>query len=173
MDLYTFFQDIQNSAPAQFVNTFGATYPVVESIHVLAVALVFGSIFVVDLRLLGLASTNRPFTRVGVDLLRLTWLGFALAVITGVMLFAPNAASIYQNSNFWIKMGLILLAGVNMAILELVTARNVSAWDHEAKPPTAARVAGLLSILFWAAVVVFGRLIGFTTVTDDPFSGLI
>lgn len=170
MDLYSFFLNMQNSGLGQFVNTFGATYPVVESLHVIAVALVFGSIMVVDLRLLGLASVNRPFTRVGIDLLRLTWLGFGLAVITGILLFLPNASSIYQNPNFQIKMVLILLAGVNMAIMELVTAKDVRVWDNDAKPPTGARIAGLLSLLFWLGVVVFGRLIGFTTVTDDPFA---
>lgn len=173
MDIHSFFLNIQNSAIAQFVNTFGATYPFVESLHVIAVALVFGSIMIVDLRLLGIASTNRPFTRVGMDLLRITWVGFALAVVTGVLLFLPNASSIYQNPNFQIKMLLILLAGVNMVIMEMVTARDVRVWDTHAKPPTRARVAGLLSLLFWLGVIVFGRLIGFTAVTDDPFAGLI
>jgi hypothetical protein len=173
MDLYSFFLNIQNSGIAQWVNTFGATYPVVESLHVLAVALVFGSIMVVDLRLLGVASVNRPFTRVGMDLLKLTWLGFALAVVTGILLFLPNASSIYQNPNFQIKMLLILLAGVNMAIMEGVVGRDIATWDTAVKPPTAARICGFLSLTFWAGVIIFGRLIGFTTVTDDPFAGLL
>lgn len=173
MDLHTFFLNIQNSGLAQFVNTFGITYPFVESLHVIAVALVFGSIMVVDLRLLGLASVNRPFTRVGLDLLKLTWVGFALAVFTGILLFLPNASSIYQNPNFQIKMLLILLAGVNMAIMEGVVGRDLAIWDTHAKPPTPARLCGFLSLAFWTGVIVFGRLIGFTTVTDDPFAGLV
>ena len=73
MDFSSFFYALQESALAQWVNTYGATYPVVESLHVIAIALVFGTILIVDLRLLGLASTNRPFTRVAKDLLHLTW----------------------------------------------------------------------------------------------------
>ena len=170
MDFSSFFYALQESALAQWVNTYGATYPIVESLHVIAIALVFGTILIVDLRLLGLASTNRPFTRVAKDLLHLTWGGFALAIVTGVLLFLPNAASIYINVNFQVKMILLVLAGINMFIFELVTARSVGIWDTTLSPPNAARIAGLLSIGFWMTIIVFGRLIGFTSVADDPFA---
>lgn len=169
MDLHVFFTGVQNSPVAVFVNTAGATYPIVESLHVIAVALVFGSIFIVDLRLLGLASMARPFTSIGRDLLKLTWLGFALAVVTGVLLFLPNASNLYTNVPFQMKMALIIGAGINMLVCELITVRHVALWDSIA-PPMQARVAGLLSILFWGGVVVAGRLIGFTSVADDPFA---
>ncbi|SFZ86842.1 hypothetical protein SAMN02983003_4037 [Devosia enhydra] len=171
MDLSSFFSALENSALSQFVNTFGPTYPIVESVHVIAIALVFGTILIVDLRLLGVASTNRPFTRVAHDLLKLTWGGFVLAVITGILLFLPNATSIYININFQIKMILLIAAGLNMLVFELVTARGVSVWDRTA-PPNSARLAGLLSIGLWMGVIVFGRLIGFTSVADDPFAFL-
>ena len=171
MDLYSFFLGLQNTGLAQWVNTVGAIYPIVESLHVVAIALVFGSIMVVDLRLIGAASVNRPFTRVGRDLLWLTWAGFALAIVTGTLLFLPNASSIYLNPNFQIKLLLILLAGVNMLILEGVIAKSVGDWDHDAKPPIAARVSGILSIAFWVGVIVFGRMIGFTAV--DPLAGIV
>lgn len=172
MDFATFLSDLESSGLAQWVNTNGATYPIVESFHVIAIALVFGTILIVDLRMLGLASTNRPFTRVAHDLLHLTWGGFVLAVITGILLFLPNASSIYINVNFQIKMVLLLLAGINMFVFELVTARNSSVWDTSVPPPNAVRIAGLLSVCLWLGVIVFGRLIGFTSVADDPFAFL-
>lgn len=171
MDLSSFFAALENSAIAQFVNTAGPTYPIVESFHVIAIALVFGTILIVDLRLLGVASTNRPFTRVAHDLLHLTWAGFALAVVTGILLFLPNATSIYININFQIKMILLAAAGLNMLVFELVTARSASVWDNTV-PPNSARIAGFLSIGLWMGVIVFGRLIGFTSVADDPFAFL-
>jgi hypothetical protein len=170
MDFSTFFNDLEISGLAQWVNTYGATYPVVESLHVIGIALVFGTILIVDLRLLGVASRSRPFTRVAHDLLKLTWIGFAIAVVTGVLLFLPNAASIYINVNFQVKMILLALAGLNMLFFELVTARNASAWDTTLPPPNAARLAGILSIALWIGVIIFGRLIGFTSVADDPFA---
>ena len=172
MDFSTLFAQLEASGLAQWVNTTGATYPVVESFHVIAVALVFGTIMIVDLRMLGLASTNRPFTKVAHDLLHLCWGGFALAVITGILLFLPNASSISININFQLKMILLMLAGVNMFIFELVTARNAATWDTALPPPNAVRIAGLLSLGLWLSVIVFGRLIGFTSVADDPFAFL-
>jgi hypothetical protein len=172
MDLTSLLSAVQYSPLAQWVNTAGATYPIVESLHVIAVALVFGTILVVDLRLLGVASTNRPFTRVARDLLRLTWGGFALAVVTGTLLFLPNAGSIALNANFQLKMALLLLAGLNMFVFEFISARNVAVWDTASPPPNSARLAGLLSIGLWASVIVFGRLIGFTPLADDPFAML-
>jgi len=169
MDWHGFFQALQDSPLAHFINTAGATYPIVESLHVIAIALVFGSIFVVDLRLLGLASTVRPFTGVARDLLRCTWCGFALAVVTGVLLFLPNASNLYSNAPFLTKMALLGAAGLNMLVFELITVRRVSIWDS-LHPPVEAKLAGLLSILLWTGVIVAGRLIGFTSVADDPFS---
>lgn len=173
MDFTALLNTLQYSGLAQWVNTNGATYPIVESLHVIAVALVFGTILVVDLRLLGVASTNRPFTRVAHDLLHLTWVGFALAVVTGSLLFLPNAGSIAVNTSFQIKMALLLLAGINMFIFELITARDVTVWNTLLPPPNKARIAGLLSLVLWAAIIVCGRMIGFTPVADDPFAGLL
>lgn len=173
MDLSIFFNDLQNSPIAQWVNTAGATYPIVEALHVIGLSLVFGTILIVDLRLLGLASMSRPFTRVAHDLLRITWAGFALAVVTGVLLFLPNAGSLYLNTPFQIKMVLLMVAGFNMFVFELITARNVGVWDLTSPPPNSARIAGLLSIGLWLSVIVLGRLIGFTAqVAEDPFATL-
>lgn len=173
MDFTALLESLQYSDLAQWVNTGGATYPIVESLHVLAVAMVFGTILIVDLRLLGVASTNRPFTRVAHDLLHLTWIGFALAVTSGVLLFLPNATSIAINVSFQVKMALLVLAGLNMFVFEFVTARDVKNWDTTEPPPNSARIAGLLSILLWAAIVVFGRMIGFTPAAGaDPFAAL-
>jgi len=56
----------------------------------------------------------------------------------------------------------LVAAGVNMTIFQGVTARTVSAWDRDVRPPLAARVAGALSVLLWICVIFFARWIGFT-----------
>ena len=83
------------------------------------------------------------------------------AVITGLLMFVANATSYIDNTPFLIKMGLLVLAGVNMGYFQLFTYRSVAAWDAVGRPPTKARVAGLLSIVLWTAIVGFGRWIGF------------
>ncbi|HEU4626676.1 MAG TPA: DUF6644 family protein [Steroidobacteraceae bacterium] len=137
-------------------------FPWFESVHVLAITLVLGSIAVVDLRLLGLASRNRPVTRLIREVLPVTWSAFAVAVLTGGTLFASNAVNYAHNGPFQMKMLLMLLAGLNMLVFHFVTYRSVAEWDEAPRTPFAARFAGGFSITIWLAIVAFGRWIGFT-----------
>ena len=136
--------------------------PIVEALHVLLIAVVFGTIMIVDLRLLGFPSTSRSFQRTSDELLKYTWAAFAGAVVTGIFLFTANAFSYYVNTAFRVKLLLILLAGINMVIFQFVTGKTAGSWDKDVAPPNAARVAGFLSLVLWTAVILFGRWIGFT-----------
>ena len=154
---------LQATPISQYIAISAWAFPVIESIHVVAIALVFGIIFIVDLRLLGLASTSRRISEVSRDCLYLTWAAFILAVITGALLFASNPQTYFENSWFRWKLVFIVLAGINMAIFELITARSMPEWDDgSVAVPRAGKVAGLLSIAFWALVIICGRMIGFT-----------
>jgi hypothetical protein len=163
-----FILGIESSAIGEWMRTSLLAMPWVNAIHVLCVTLVFGSILVVDLRLLGLLDRTRAITRVAQEMLRWTWVAFAGAVVTGVLYFAANATTYWFNTAFRFKLLAILLAGLNMAVFQLVTWRGVSAWDRDARTPRAARVAGGLSILIWTTVIVLGRIIGFTKGYDVP-----
>ena len=156
MALMSIVQSIQDSGVAEWMRTSVKAMPIVESIHVLAAATVFGTIFIVDLRLLGLPNVRRAFTRVSDEMLRLTWAAFFLALVTGFLMFAANA-----NTAFRLKMLALVAAGVNMLLFQLVTFRTVGVWDED-RPPSRARLAGALSILLWVAVIFFARWIGFT-----------
>ena len=162
MTLLSLVQSIQDSGIAEWMRTSVKAMPIVESIHVLAAATVFGTIFIVDLRLLGLPNTRRPFTRVSDEMLRLTWAAFCVAVVTGLLMFAANANTYFENTAFRLKMLALLGAGLNMAIFQRMTFRTVGAWNTDALPPLAGRVAGVLSILVWLSVIFFARWIGFT-----------
>jgi len=169
---------IQGSALADWMRNSGAA-PVIEATHVVAAVLLFGTVLVVDLRLLGLADSSRAVTRIGRETLPLTWLAFGASVITGLLIFASSAQTYFGNGAFRMKTLALLGAGLNMALFQLVTARSVAAWDQRTPPPRAARVAGLVSVLLWAAVVLLGRWIGFTKGYDftippgvDPGAGL-
>jgi hypothetical protein len=135
-------------------------FPAVESLHVVAMAMVAGTIFIVDTRLIGLTSTKLPFTYVSHRLLPWTWGAFAAALITGALMFIGNAINYYSNTPFRVKMVLLALAGLNMLVFQLATFRGVASWDA-GRPPPAARTAGVLSIALWAGVIGFGRWIGF------------
>ena len=138
-------------------------FPTVETVHVLATVLVVGSIMVVDLRLLNIASRRRPVSELMNEVLPWTWIAFALAAITGSLLFSSAAVKYAKDAPFQIKMVLLILAGINMAIFHLGSYRKVALWDRASMTPTGARVAGGISLAIWVVVVGCGRWIGFTT----------
>ena len=128
----------------------------------IAIVLVVGTISIVDLRLLGLASRNRAVTVLMREVLPYTWAAFLVAVITGSLLFSSNATKYAHNFYFEAKMALLAIAVCNMAVFHLIGAGDIVRWDAAGKTPVAAKTAGGISLLIWIVVVVSGRWIGFT-----------
>jgi hypothetical protein len=137
-------------------------FPTIETLHVFALVLVVGSIMTVDLRLLGLAGRDRPFSALAREMLPWTWTAFVVAASAGLAMFSSKAVIYWGNLPFRVKMLCLLLAGVNMAIFHAMSTRQLAHWDR-GKPPAAARLAGGASLLLWTTIVATGRWIGFTT----------
>ena len=138
-------------------------FPIVETIHVLALATVFGSIAMVDLRLLGISSRQSRVSRLSDEVLPWTWSAFIVAAITGTLLFISKAPTYWANPQFEMKFLAMFLAGVNMMVFQFGVYRRVADWDTAVPTPLAARIAGGLSISLWIVVIFMGRWIGFTT----------
>lgn len=129
----------------------------VESVHVIALTLVFGSIAVVDLHLIGLAERGRETNALIRRLLPITWAGFALAALSGSTLVFANPQGYFANFAFRAKIVTLVLAGVNVLVFHgFVQPRN-------ARPGALApRLSGAISLVLWLTIVSFGRWIGFT-----------
>lgn len=136
-------------------------FPAIETIHVIAIVIVLGSITRLDMRLMGLVWRNRPVTEVSEEMLPWTWTSFVVATVFGLLLWSSKPIDYFQIAFFDVKMILILLAGVNMLLFQFVTFKTVAQWDRDPLPPPPARFAGALSMVFWLGVVICGRLIGF------------
>ena len=137
-------------------------FPTIETVHLLGIVLLVGTIAVLDLRMLGLAMRRESMSQLAERLLPWTWAGFGVMLMTGSLLFTSNAAKTYiHNPSFQLKMLLIFLAGVNALVFHLTAYRRVAARDITPVTPLAARVAGALSLLLWVGVVAAGRWIGF------------
>jgi len=124
--------------------------------------LVVGTIMTVDLRLLGVANKERPFSQVASEMLPWTWVAFSIAALAGMLMFSSKALTYYGNIPFRLKMVCLLLAGINMVLFHWLGTRHLEAWDH-GRPPLAAKFAGGASLLLWTTIVAAGRWIGFTT----------
>ena len=95
-----------------------------ESVHVIGLALVFGSIAVIDLRLLGVASAHRSFARMASDTMKWTWAAFALTALTGALMFITNATVYFNNVYFRAKL-LLLLPDERGALLRVLRLAEV------------------------------------------------
>jgi uncharacterized protein DUF6644 len=136
-------------------------FPAIETVHLLGMAALVGTITVLDLRLLGWATPQKRVSEVTARLLPWAWFGFGVQVVTGVLLFSSEAIKIYGNPAFRLKMLLLLLAGIQALIFQTVVSRKLPAWDDHQSLPLMAKVMGMISILLWVAIVTAGRFIGF------------
>ena len=163
MDITAFLKSLETSGLATRIRDALWLFPLIESTHVIGLSLVFGTILIIDLRLLGIASTHRSFKQMASDILKWTWAAFALTALTGSLMFLTNARVYYHNFYFRIKMLLLVLSGVNMLIFELTAGRTIHRWDKEPSAPRAGKAAAALSLAMWISIIIAGRLIGFTT----------
>jgi hypothetical protein len=163
MDIAAFLKWIEATSLATRIRDSFFLFPLLESAHVFGLALVFGTIAIIDLRLLGLASSQRSFTRMASDILKWTWGAFALTALTGALMFTTNAAVYYHNFFFRTKMVLLALAGLNMLVFELTAGRTIHRWDKAPAAPPVGKAVAAVSIVLWIAVIFMGRIIGFTT----------
>ena len=136
-------------------------FPAIETVHLLGITVLVGTVAAFDLRLLGWALRRTLVSELARRLLPWTWVGFGLQIVTGGLLFSSEAAKMYVNPAFRLKMLLICLAGAQALIFHFVAGRNLADWDERNTVPMAARIGGLVSILLWIGVVAAGRWIGF------------
>jgi hypothetical protein len=131
-------------------------FSALDMIHIAAICVVFGMIAVVDLRLLGIASKDCAVTDICRQALPWTWAAFAIAALTGVLMFLGQSVKYYNNYAFRMKFALMLLAGINMLVFHYIIYRGVAKWDR-ATVPVSARLAGAVSLACWIAIVAYGR----------------
>lgn len=136
-------------------------FPIIETIHVLGITLLVGTVSVVDLRLLGIVLRNEKFSDVLGQILPVTWCGFAVMFSSGFLLFWSEAAKSYGNPAFRIKLVLLFLAGLNPLIFHSTIYRTVREWDTASVAPLQARLSAIFSLTLWGAIIVAGRAIAY------------
>lgn len=155
---------LEASALGQAMRQWLWLYPAVETVHILGIALLFGSIVVFDLRLLGV-SRSIPVRLLARHVLPWSAAAFLLIVPSGLLMFVAHASEFISSPVFAIKMCLIMAALLNVGIFHGVTFRTADVWDTQEMrnlpPPPSARLAGALSLLLWASVIACGRLLAY------------
>ena len=144
----------------------GYVYPVILSMHMVAIAFFGGMILMTDMRLLGVAFRNRPVADV-VDQFRVPkrW-GFALVATCGVLLLCCKAEEYYYNAFFRAKVTLLILVAVHALIFRSRVYSKAGDFDRAGRVPGIAKLAAGLSLLLWISIACMGRGIGYI---EPPF----
>jgi hypothetical protein len=154
LDLCQWLQDTSISTALRESTTL---WPVLEGSHLIGMALMMAPVMMYDFRLIGVRWKRDPVSKVKWGFLPITFFGFALMVTTGVLLLWSEPVKCYKSGYFRIKVIALILAGLNALVFHSTIDRTTSQWDTSLPPPFRARMAGILSLTLWTAVIFAGR----------------
>ncbi len=135
--------------------------PIVETVHVLTLALFLGFVLLLDLRLLDVAMRERRVSEIFSELNPGLFGGFAVMLVTGLLLFSGDPVAFYGTWFFKAKMIMLLAAGCNVLVFNATVGRRLSEWDGGARTPWGAKAAGIASLVLWIGIVAAGRAIAY------------
>ena len=158
MDLLAFFNWLDTSLLADISKAYGGVFAVVQMFHLLALALLGGSVLLADLRLLGIVMADVPNDVVQVNTQK--WFGVALIVITlsGIFMSSAVAMKLYYNEMFWAKMVSLLVGTLFFYFVR----KPLLASNIEGLSPWTVRGIAVSSIVTWFTVAACGHWIGFS-----------
>jgi hypothetical protein len=141
---------------AHIMSDSAALIATAQIIHLIGMALLIGTIMMVDLTMLGFGFKRHPVSRVAGELAPWTWTGLAIMFATGPLNLASETQRCYDSSFFWIKMGLIVLA----VSFHFTVHRRVTLAEPPV-PASRAKLVACVSLALWFGVAVAAKFIGF------------
>jgi hypothetical protein len=136
-------------------------FPIIETVHLLGIAVSAGTILFVDLRLLGMGMQRERLSDVLEQLQPWTLSAFLAMVLTGALLFISEAVKCYHSVFFQVKVGMLALAAVNAVLFHWKVYPSVEVWDTLPAAPLRARISGGLSLTLWIGIIAMGRAIAY------------
>jgi len=152
-----FYHWLANTWVANAINDSEWLFPVIESIHITGLAVLIGTIAIIDFRLLGLVLAKRPVSQLAAELRPFTLTGICIMLTTGPLMLSAAPERGYGNPAFTFKMSCLLLA----LLTHFTIHRRATASDRVSAATLGERLAGCLSLILWTGVVVGGRAIAF------------
>ena len=146
------FEWMERSPAGQFMRSSRVVFPIIESVHLIGLALFVGTLLLIDMGLLGVAMRRQPIAQVAAALAPWTWSGFALLLLTGPFMFTAQAAKWHDNPIFWLKMLLLILATVfQLSVRGPIDSREVGR----------AKLIGATSLVLWISIGILSKMMEF------------
>jgi hypothetical protein len=159
--LAAMWQWLAQSAASNLILESAWLYPIVESLHVLVITIFLGLTIILDLRLLGLSMRRVPITELTAQVLPWAAPTALLTLATGMLLFITEPERFAMNVFFQVKAAALVLAVLNLLVFHLFIYSRVGDWDHQGRPPLAARLSAACSLTLWSVILITSRLIAY------------
>ncbi len=163
---------LQSTSLSVAIQSHGWVVPTLQSLHILMIGVVFISIVMIALRVLGRVRADEPIAAVWGRFAPFLWGGVALMVVTGVLLTLSEPVREFMTLSFRLKMGLLVVGVVSAAAFGRSVRSTVRVGGVEQEPPFPARVrfAAVATMLLWLMIILLGRAIAYDDVVWGSWS---
>ena len=163
--LHTFAQWLSDTPPSRFIQDVLWIIPAVQTVHILAIAIVLSSVAMIELRLFGLVGRNTPVAQTAGRFLPWLWWGTLALAVTGVILITGEPGRALTNPAFQLKMALLVVAVLVTLAFHRSVRKRSALWSGSSRSLGAIRAAALATLLLWFSVAVAGRWIAYAVVS--------
>ncbi len=153
---------IANTEVSQYLQNQQWVVPTSQSIHILAVAMVFSSACMINLRLLGVGRNGRSVSQLTSTLLPWMWRGLLVLLATGLLQTLIEPVRQFVTPAFWAKMFMILIVSAMTIAYGRAVRRHAARWDTAGSRPRSGWLFAIVSTLLWLAIIACGRFIAYT-----------
>jgi hypothetical protein len=162
--LHAFTDWLSNTAFSQLLQNVSWIIPSVQSVHIICIAIVMGSVALIDLRLLNITGRSQSIASMTSRLLPWVWVSLVILLITGALLAIAEPVRSLENPAFQAKMLLILCVGTLTLFFQKMVRGDVAFWELSPARRATAKMTAIVSLLMWVAIVFAGRWIAYMDV---------
>jgi hypothetical protein len=139
----------------------GWVIPAIQSIHIVGIAVVLGSVFMIDLRILGWAGTDQTLRQTSRRFSPWLTAGLCLQLATGLLMVIGEPVRELVTFSFWLKMFLVAVSTVIAAIFQISLRKHEPRWEKTLVHRRSIKWLAMLTFLIWACIIILGRLIAY------------
>jgi hypothetical protein len=139
----------------------GWVIPTIQSIHIVGIAVVLGSVFMIDLRILGWAGTDQTLRQTSSRFSPWLTAGLCLQLATGLLMVIGEPVRELVTFSFWLKMFLVAVSTVIAAIFQISLRKHEPRWERTLVHRGSIKWLAMLTFLIWACIIILGRLIAY------------
>jgi hypothetical protein len=153
---------LSTTGPSVFIQEHNSwIIPLIQSVHIVGIAIVFGSVFMIDLRILGLAGMDQTLrqttNRYGPWMTGSLW----LLLVTGILMVIGEPVRELVTFSFWLKMSLVAIGTLIAVMFRMTLRKQTPAWEDSLTHSPGVKALAILTFLMWASIIILGRLIAY------------